>query len=102
MATEPEAQTLERPGVESRRRIRARRAAAIQSGYGSQLDEAEIIRQFVPVVKAAGAAPQGAHARDGPARRSDPGRLIAVLRLARHGGTAPSTDPRCSARSSTR
>jgi RNA polymerase sigma factor FliA len=88
MATDPEFQILERldsdPSVASQR---------LRGGYGSQLDEAEVIRQFVPVVKRLALRLKGRLPETIQLDDLIQAGLIAVLRLARHGAPASSSDP---------
>jgi RNA polymerase sigma factor FliA len=91
MATEAELQLIDRPGQMSGRRHGY--SSGFAGGYTAQVDEAEIIRQFVPVVKRLALRLKG---RMPEAIQLDDliqAGLIAVLRLARHGALAPSTDP---------
>jgi RNA polymerase sigma factor for flagellar operon FliA len=62
-------------------------------GYAAQVDEAEIIRQFVPVVKRLALRLKGRMPETVQLDDLIQAGLIAVLRLARHGTLAPSTDP---------
>jgi len=45
MATDPELRALDRPGTDSVA------APSPRGGYGAQVDESDIVREFVPVVK---------------------------------------------------
>src|SRR5271155_5460775 len=91
MATEPEAQILERPPAPDSAAPAPR--GLHRSGYGSQLDEAEIIRQFVPVVKRLALRLKGRMPETVQLDDLIQAGLIAVLRLARPGGLAPAADP---------
>jgi RNA polymerase sigma factor for flagellar operon FliA len=93
MATEPATQILERPGAEADAAALAPRGAYRSSGYGSQLDEAEIIRQFVPVVKRLALRLKGRMPETVQLDDLIQAGLIAVLRLARHGAVAAASDP---------
>jgi len=64
-----------------------------QADYGSQLDEAEIIGQFVPVVKRLALRLKGRTPETVQLDDLIQAGLIAVLRLARHGGLAAPSDP---------
>jgi RNA polymerase sigma factor for flagellar operon FliA len=92
MATEPETEVLERPGAGLDAAAPAPRGG-FHSGYGSQLDEAEVIRQFVPVVKRLALRLKGRMPETVQLDDLIQAGLIAVLRLARVGGIAPATDP---------
>ena len=63
------------------------------AGYGAQVDEAEIIRQFVPVVKRLALRLKGRMPETVQLDDLIQAGLIAVLRLARHGGLTPAGDP---------
>ena len=101
MATEPEIQTLERPpgalaadpGVPVPT-LRRGYPGSYQASYGAGLDEAEIIRQYVPIVKRLALRLKGRTPETVQLDDLVQAGLIAVLRLARqHGGVAPPTDP---------
>jgi RNA polymerase sigma factor FliA len=72
-------------------------AAAARGGYRAsyvaQIDEAELIRQFVPIVKRLAMRLKGRMPETVQLDDLIQGGLIAVLRLARHGGLAPASDP---------
>jgi RNA polymerase sigma factor FliA len=68
-------------------------ASSYRGGYGSQTDEAEIIRQFVPVVKRMALRLKGRIPETVQLDDLIQAGLIAVLRLARHSGFAPASDP---------
>ena len=63
-----------------------------QAGYSSQVDETEIIRQFVPVVKRLALRLKGRMPETVQLDDLIQAGLIAVLRLARHSALAPATD----------
>jgi RNA polymerase sigma factor for flagellar operon FliA len=63
-----------------------------QGGYGSQVDEAEIIREFVPVVKRLALRLKGRTPETVQLDDLIQAGLIAVLRLARHSGLAPASN----------
>ncbi|HXC30277.1 MAG TPA: sigma-70 family RNA polymerase sigma factor [Stellaceae bacterium] len=91
MATEAELQLMERPAAAP-----AARRGGYSTGFGgyaAQVDEAEIIRQFVPVVKRLALRLKGRMPETVQLDDLIQAGLIAVLRLARHGALAPSTDP---------
>ncbi|HWB52087.1 MAG TPA: sigma-70 family RNA polymerase sigma factor [Stellaceae bacterium] len=62
-------------------------------GYGAQLDETELIRQFVPLVKRLALRLKGRMPETVQLDDLIQAGLIAVLRLARHGGLAATSDP---------
>jgi RNA polymerase sigma factor for flagellar operon FliA len=94
MATEPEAQLLERPGVPAVSAPAPRPArGGYQASYGSQLNEADIIRQFVPVVKRLALRLKARIPETVQLDDLIQAGLIAVLRLARHGSVALPSDP---------
>lgn len=68
-------------------------AAAFAGGYASQLDEGEVIRQFVPVVKRLALRLKGRLPEIVQLDDLIQAGLIAVLRLSRHAGLAPPSDP---------
>jgi RNA polymerase sigma factor for flagellar operon FliA len=94
MATDPDTQILERsessPGISL---SASSSRSGFQSGYGSHLEEAEIIRQFVPVVKRLAMRLKGRLPETVQLDDLIQAGLIAVLRLARHAGVAPPSDP---------
>jgi RNA polymerase sigma factor for flagellar operon FliA len=92
MATEPETEVLERPGASLGAAAPVPRGG-VHGGYGSQLDEGEVIRQFVPVVKRLALRLKGRMPETVQLDDLIQAGLIAVLRLARAGGMAPATDP---------
>src|ERR1700692_1526036 len=87
MATEFEAHVLERPDA-----VAAPRGGA-HGGYGSQLNEGEVIRQFVPVVKRLALRLKGRMPETVQLDDLIQAGLIAVLRLARVGGIGQPGDP---------
>jgi RNA polymerase sigma factor for flagellar operon FliA len=93
MATETETPILERSRADVEAASRASRGD-FQSGYASQLDEAEIIRQFVPIVKRLALRLKGRIPETIQLDDLIQAGLIAILRLARRGGAAPASDPR--------
>jgi RNA polymerase sigma factor for flagellar operon FliA len=98
MATEPEIPILEleRPDVDPgivAPTLRGGYPTGYPEGYGSQLDEAEIIRQFVPIVKRQALRLKARMPETVQLDDLIQAGLIAVLRLARHGRVAPVTDP---------
>jgi RNA polymerase sigma factor for flagellar operon FliA len=93
MATEAGTPILERPRPDVVNAPQAPRDD-FQSGYGAQLDEAEIIRQFVPIVKRLALRLKGRIPETIQLDDLIQAGLIAVLRLARRGGVAPASDPR--------
>ena len=84
MPTEPALETLERPA-----QAPARRGAGGERGYRAQLDEAEIIGEYVPVVKRLAMRLRGRMPETVQLDDLVQAGLIAVLRLARHGGVPP-------------
>ena len=95
MATEPDAQILERPEADPGARLAA---PAVARRLSQRLWLASRRGRDHPAVRAggeaAGAAPQGPHARDRPARRSDPGGADrGVAARASVGGWRRPTDP---------
>lgn len=97
MAAESDLQVLERPdpGDVAPRRRGGYPAGYSASGYAAQLDEQEIIRQFVPVVKRLALRLKGRVPETVQLDDLIQAGLIAVLRLARqHGGLGAPTDPR--------
>jgi RNA polymerase sigma factor for flagellar operon FliA len=98
VTTEPEIPILEldHPESDPDAVAPARRggySAGYQAGYGSQVDEAEIIRQFVPVVKRQALRLKARMPETVQLDDLIQAGLIAVLRLARRGGLAPISDP---------
>jgi RNA polymerase sigma factor for flagellar operon FliA len=90
MATEPNIKTMERPENDpgaAASSPRPRRGSA--DGYTDHLDESEIIRQFVPFVKRLALRLRGRLPEIVQLDDLIQGGLIAVLRLARHGGVPP-------------
>jgi len=96
VTTEPEIPILELEPPDTEPDVAAPRRGgypmSAEAGYGSQVDETEIIRQFVPVVKRLALRLKAR--MPGTVQLDDliQAGLIAVLRLARHGALAPSTD----------
>jgi RNA polymerase sigma factor for flagellar operon FliA len=88
MATEPEAGVLERPepGL-------ATAAQVPRGSYEAQLNEGELIRQFVPAVKRLALRLKGRMPETVQLDDLIQAGLIAVLRLARLGGIGPPSDP---------
>jgi RNA polymerase sigma factor for flagellar operon FliA len=96
MATDPPVAILERPDVEPGHAAAMPAAAGrgfYRAGYAAQVDEAELIRQFVPVVKRLALRLKGRMPETVQLDDLIQAGLIAVLRLARHGGLAPAADP---------
>lgn len=97
MATEPELQILERPDDAADVPASVRRGgypSNYAAGYGSQIDEAALIRQFVPLVKRMAMRLKGRMPETVQLDDLIQAGLIAVLRLARNGGgVAPPSDP---------
>lgn len=91
MATDPELQTLERSDEAPARR--GGYPAGFGGGYAAQLDEAEIIRQFVPLVKRLALRLKARVPETVQLDDLIQGGLIAVLRLARHGNLGSASDP---------
>jgi RNA polymerase sigma factor FliA len=90
MATETDVQIMERPDeAQSPRGY----ASGYSRGYAAQIDEADIIRQFVPVVKRLALRLKGRMPETVQLDDLIQGGLIAVLRLARHGTLGPASDP---------
>jgi RNA polymerase sigma factor FliA len=89
MATNPDAQTLDRwtPGAPGAAR------GAPQSGYGSQFDETELIRQFAPLVKRLALRLKARLPETVQLDDLIQAGMIALLRLARHGNLPASPDP---------
>ena len=99
MAIEQDTPILDRPLLEAGAEARAARPppAAVRggprAGYASQIDEAEIIRQYVPLVKRLALRLKGRIPETVQLDDLIQAGLIAVLRLARQGGVAPTADP---------
>jgi len=95
MTTDPQIETLERPdddpGFVASGRSRGR--GGYRASYDAQVDEAELIRQFVPVVKRLALRLKGRMPETVQLDDLIQAGLIAVLRLARHGGLASASDP---------
>jgi RNA polymerase sigma factor for flagellar operon FliA len=95
MVTEPD--LLDRPDDRADEVAPPRRGAysgGYSGGYAAPIDEAEIIRQFVPVVKRLAMRLKGRTPETVQLDDLIQAGLIAVLRLARQGGgVAPPTDP---------
>jgi RNA polymerase sigma factor FliA len=92
MATEPEAGILERPEAGPETASPAPRGGS-HSGYEAQLNEGELIRQFVPAVKRLALRLKGRMPETVQLDDLIQAGLIAVLRLARLGGIGPPSDP---------
>jgi RNA polymerase sigma factor for flagellar operon FliA len=93
MTTKPDSETLDRPGSNPGLAPQAPLPhGGYQSGYGSHLDESEIIRQFVPLVKRLALRLKGRIPETVQLDDLIQAGLIAVLRLTRHAGTVPSSD----------
>jgi RNA polymerase sigma factor FliA len=90
MATETDSQTMERPDEAQSPRGHA---SSYGRGYAVQIDEADIIRQFVPVVKRMALRLKGRMPETVQLDDLIQGGLIAVLRLARHGTLGSAADP---------
>jgi len=86
MATDPELRALDRPGTDSVA------APSPRGGYGAQVDESDIVREFVPIVKRLALRLKGRMPETVQLDDLIQAGLIAVLRLARHGGLAPAFD----------
>jgi RNA polymerase sigma factor FliA len=95
MATDPQAETLERPPDLERNTpvLPQSPRGGYQSSYAAQVDEAELIRQFAPVVKRLALRLKGRMPETVQLDDLIQAGLIAVLRLARHGALAPASDP---------
>jgi RNA polymerase sigma factor for flagellar operon FliA len=99
MATEPDGQTLERSdaasGIGGAQALEGRggRIGGYPASYGAQVDEAEIIRLYVPAVKRLALRLKGRTPDTVQLDDLIQAGLIAVLRLARHGGLGAPTDP---------
>ncbi len=91
MATEPEAQLLERPDVAGDATAPTPRGG-FHGGYEAQLDEGEVIRQFVPAVKRLALRLKGRMPETVQLDDLIQAGLIAVLRLVRVGAIASPTD----------
>lgn len=91
MATDPDLQIMERPDVAAPAPPRGGYGAG--RGYAAQIDEAEIIRQFVPVVKRLALRLKGRMPETVQLDDLIQGGLIAVLRLARQGALGSASDP---------
>ncbi|HEV2188412.1 MAG TPA: sigma-70 family RNA polymerase sigma factor [Stellaceae bacterium] len=91
MAIESEAQLLERSGAGGAAAPTPR--GGFHGGYEAQLDEGDVIRQFVPVVKRLALRLRGRMPETVQLDDLIQAGLIAVLRLARLGGVTPPTDP---------
>lgn len=94
MATEGELQILERP--DEAPALPPRRGgypSGFGGGYAAQVDEAEIIRQFVPLVKRLALRLKARVPETVQLDDLIQGGLIAVLRLARHGNLGSTGDP---------
>jgi hypothetical protein len=92
MATESEAEVLERPEGGPETAPLAPRGG-FHGGYEAQLDEGELIRQFVPAVKRLALRLKGRLPETVQLDDLIQAGLIAVLRLARLGGIGPASDP---------
>ena len=93
MPTDPDAQVLERRSAAAVADLRSAPGAAFPCGYASHFDEGEIIRQFVPVVKRLALRLKGRLPETVQLDDLIQAGLIAVLRLSRHAGLAPPSDP---------
>jgi RNA polymerase sigma factor FliA len=100
MATELEGQTRERPDADPGGGAimptpgpRGGHPGGYPGSYGAQVDEADIIRQYVPVVKRLALRLKGRTPETVQLDDLIQAGLIAVLRLARHGGLGSPTDP---------
>ena len=101
MAIDPRVTTLERPHAEPGDEpgfappmpAVSRGRGGYPASYGAQVDESEIIRQFVPMVKRLALRLKGRMPETVQLDDLIQAGLIAVLRLARHGGLAPAADP---------
>jgi RNA polymerase sigma factor FliA len=90
MAIDPELQIMERPHDTP---AQGRGGYGAGLGYAAQIDEAEIIRQFVPVVKRLALRLKSRMPETVQLDDLIQGGLIAVLRLARHGALGSAGDP---------
>jgi RNA polymerase sigma factor for flagellar operon FliA len=88
MATEPETEILDRAEATA---LPPR--GGFHSGYEAQLNEGELIRQFVPVVKRLALRLKGRMPETVQLDDLIQAGLIAVLRIARVGGIGSSSDP---------
>jgi RNA polymerase sigma factor FliA len=91
MATDTDAQTLDRWTAELRA-VRTARGGH-QTGYGSQFDESELIRQFAPLVKRLALRLKARLPETVQLDDLVQAGMIALLRLARHGAVPPAPDP---------
>jgi RNA polymerase sigma factor FliA len=93
--TDPQIEILERPdgdpGLVTSAPSQGR--GGYRASYDAQVDEGELIRQFVPVVKRLALRLKGRMPATVQLDDLIQAGLIAVLRLARHGTLAPATDP---------
>jgi RNA polymerase sigma factor for flagellar operon FliA len=95
-ATDGEIQIIERPDDDPGFAAPVPGAAArggYRTGYAAQVDEADVIRQFVPIVKRLALRLKTRMPETVQLDDLIQAGLIAVLRLARHGGLSPATDP---------
>ena len=93
MATDGEFHFLERLDDDRGAVVAPTRRGGYPAGYGAQVDEAEVIRQFVPLVKRLALRLKGRLPETVQLDDLIQAGLIAVLRLARHGAMAPAADP---------
>jgi RNA polymerase sigma factor FliA len=95
VTTEPQLQILERPDEDGPAFVAsgAGPRGGYRASYDAQVDEAELIRQFVPVVKRLALRLKSRMPETVQLDDLIQAGLIAVLRLARHGGLAPASDP---------
>jgi RNA polymerase sigma factor for flagellar operon FliA len=97
MATDGEIQIIERPdhdpGFVAPMAGAGARGGGYRASYAAQVDEADVIRQFVPVVKRLALRLKTRMPETVQLDDLIQAGLIAVLRLARHGGLGPAGDP---------
>lgn len=95
MTTDPQIEILERPDDGGPAFVASGAGArgGYRASYGAQVDEAELIRQFAPVVKRLALRLKGRMPETVQLDDLIQAGLIAVLRLARHGGLESASDP---------
>jgi RNA polymerase sigma factor for flagellar operon FliA len=93
MATDAPLDILEPPDGDPGAVMSPARRGGYRASYGAQVDEAELIRQFVPVVKRLALRLKGRMPDTVQLDDLIQAGLIAVLRLARQGGLASGSDP---------
>lgn len=92
MATEVDLQLIERPD-QAPAPPQGGYSTGFGRGYAAQVDEADIIRQFIPIVKRLALRLKGRMPETVQLDDLIQGGLIAVLRLARQGALASASDP---------